>query len=328
MENTLYRFLADRNTSILDNIKRYCISENKNELDIIRTVFYFLEGIKRQLDDSFVKTCLGYILENANEDTKKAFMFFNANQVHCYGNISELDGELKEQLKARADGEKEQLKAIEGKKGDITELMYYLLTTNKTEFEKVLMLKEMVARSKDVIYMTILTGLYISEESGIEIGYTNHIGQIITHIYTRLEFIQDYDIVAARYDVLAEKYKLENPQKKGEDYEKRTSVLNMIKPRIIRDDNKVREILEYLDDAQKIINLSKGKKEIVAAVSLAFWENNIFKDKPTFEQIINLLSCYWGVVPPAYKKPGKYQKPLLEIKARYHFIDRGLNHLY
>ena len=39
MDNILYRFIADRNTPILDNIERYCISENKDKLTVVRIVF-------------------------------------------------------------------------------------------------------------------------------------------------------------------------------------------------------------------------------------------------------------------------------------------------
>lgn len=47
MDNILYQFIADRNTPILDNIQKYCIIENKDELSIIKTTFHFLEEIKK-----------------------------------------------------------------------------------------------------------------------------------------------------------------------------------------------------------------------------------------------------------------------------------------
>ena len=71
MDNILYRFIADRNTPILDNIERYCISENKDKLTVVRIVFDFLESIKPQLDNSFVRVCMEHIAKDANENTKK-----------------------------------------------------------------------------------------------------------------------------------------------------------------------------------------------------------------------------------------------------------------
>lgn len=71
MDNILYRFIADRNTPILDNIERYCISENKDKLTVVRIVFDFLESIKPQLDNSFVRVCMEHIAKMRTKIQKR-----------------------------------------------------------------------------------------------------------------------------------------------------------------------------------------------------------------------------------------------------------------
>ena len=192
MDNILYRFIADRNTPILDNIERYCISENKDKLTVVRIVFDFLESIKPQLDNSFVRVCMEHIAKDANENTKKTLLQFDASRIQTLKGCEDISRNTKEILKK-----------VEGGKGNITELMYFLINSDKTEQEKVLKLETMVGKAKDWIYIALLTDLYTSESSGVKVEYVNHLGSKVTHIYTRLEFIQDIEMVNARYNDLA-----------------------------------------------------------------------------------------------------------------------------
>lgn len=191
MDNILYRFIADRNTPILDNIERYCISENKEGLTIVRIVFDFLEGIKQRLDDSFVKVCIEHIAKDADEKTKKVLSRFNVAQIRTLKGGEKADNSSKDLLKK-----------VEGGKGNITELMYFLINSDKTELEKVTKLGEMVGKAKDWLYITFLTGLYTSEDSGVKVEYINNVGDKVTHIYTRLQFIEDIELINEKYTYL------------------------------------------------------------------------------------------------------------------------------
>ena len=142
MDNILYRFIADRNTPILDNIERYCISENKDKLTVVRIVFDFLESIKPQLDNSFVRVCMEHIAKDANENTKKTLLQFDASRIQTLKGCDDISRNTKEILKK-----------VEGGKGNITELMYFLINSDKTEQEKVIKLETMVGKAKDWIYI-------------------------------------------------------------------------------------------------------------------------------------------------------------------------------
>lgn len=206
MENVLYKSIGDRSVDILRHIERYCLSENKSKLEVIRVVFDFLKGVKERLDDSFVKACLGEILCKSDENTKKAYQYENARMIR---DIILNNEELAANFKNR-------LAAIEGGSGNVATMLCNLLTTNKTEWEKMCMIGEMIELAKDPLYMTVLTGLYISEESGIKVEYIDHLGDTVTHIYSRMNFIQDIELVNAQYDDLTKEQK-ENSGKGEEE---------------------------------------------------------------------------------------------------------------
>lgn len=187
MENDLYRFIADRDTEIIDNIERYCTAQNKKRIDVVKITFYFLETIKKKLDNSFINICMEHILENATEKEKKAFSKPYSSMIYAGQNNNYL---------------KSKLKQIEKGRGNITELMFSLLNSKKTESEKLLTLAEAISCAQNELYAFLLTGLYTSEEAGISIKYINHVGDVITHIYTRAEFAVDYDIINEEYNRL------------------------------------------------------------------------------------------------------------------------------
>lgn len=313
MDNILYRFIADRNTPILDNIERYCVSENKDELTVTRIVFYFLEGIKPLLDDSFVNLCMGYITKDADENTKKGLSLFNVTQIRILKGHEDADNSSKEILKR-----------VEGGKGNITELMYLLINSDKTEWEKLCLLKGMQSRAKDKLYMFQITSLYTSEESGIEVGYINHLGDRITHIYTRSEFIQDIELVDAQYDDLAKKKLNKAAEDESGNLAKHKLISDIIKPRIITDEKKAGRIFNYLESASSVIREVRAKNATIGALCLAFHQFDIFKNKPSFTALLGILSEYWGVKKPAYNKPGEYESKLIELKNRHLFLDQGI----
>lgn len=72
MDNTLYKFIGDRSISILDHIDRYCLTENKEKLPVLRVTLTFLESLKDRLDDAFINTCIGYLSYKADKTTQKA----------------------------------------------------------------------------------------------------------------------------------------------------------------------------------------------------------------------------------------------------------------
>lgn len=318
MDNILYQFIADRNTPILDNIQKYCIIENKDELSIIKTTFHFLEGIKKRLDNSFIRLCMEHILRNADENTKKTFSLFDITQIRVTKGCETI-----------VQNAKERLKKIEGGKGAITELMYYLINSNKTEYEKCQDLCIMISKAKDVLYMIMLTGLYTSEESGISIGYKNHLGDKITHIYTRANFIQDIELINAQYDNLLNEEKENFPNREKQEYkntskDKEEMIRNILKLSITRKEDKICSIFEYLDSAKEVIHTARNKKETTGAICLALTENNIFKENLKFNEIMSIMSEYWEVNKPAYGKPGKYECTMIDLKNKYLFIEKGI----
>lgn len=193
MENDLYRFIADRDTPIMDNIERYCISNNKNKLDIVRVVFDFLLTVKTRLDEAFVDVCMSHILSNATENEKRAFYKPYLDMVR----LNDYNSEYNEIVKSH-------LKRIEGGHGNITELMFYAINSKERESEKVIKLLDMPMFAKNKLYMLLLAGIYTSEETGVEIGYIDNLGNTISHTYSRGEFIMDYDIVDEVYIELCE----------------------------------------------------------------------------------------------------------------------------
>lgn len=299
MDNILCRFIADRNTPILDNIERYCVSENKDELIIIRIVFNFLEGIKMQLDDSFIKACMRDILEKADEHTKRAFSYFGISQIRTI-----------EGCESIAEITKEQLKKIEGGKGNVTELMYFLINSNKTEWEKFIMLQKMVDKASNMLYMAMLTDLYISEESGVSIGYIDHLGNKATHIYTRLQFIEDIELVNAQYDCLIEgkqsKPKTNNTllqitDKHADSYE---IIFRSPWKEHTASFEKVLESNGYIKDGQWI-GESKKKSEL-AELFYYLQEKGIIAQGEESKQLILLYSKFGLIVGKNNTKNGEY----------------------
>lgn len=318
MDNILCRFIADRNTPILDNIKRYCISENKDELTVIGIVFYFLEGIKSQLDDNFVKECIADITKRADKNTKKVFSHFNAAQIRVLKGCEDV-----------AQRTKASLKGIESGEGSITELMYFIINSNKTEWEKVIELEAMIGKAKDWVYMVLLTGLYTSKDSGIEIKYANHVGDVITYIYNRLDFVQDIEIVNAQYDNLVERQNINGGNEEKKEHrdptrEKAELIRGILKPSIIRNEKKIDLIFNYLESGRVVIQGVRDKGKTTGALCLEFYKFDIFKQKPAFTELLGILSNYWGVKKPAYDKPKKYENKLIELKEKHLFLDQGL----
>lgn len=318
MENVLYKSIGDRSVDILRHIERYCLSENKSKLEVIRVVFDFLEGVKERLDDSFVKACLGEILCKSDENTKKAYQYENARMIR---DIILNNEELAANFKNR-------LAAIEGGSGNVAAMLCNLLTTNKTEWEKMCMIGEMIELAKDPLYMTVLTGLYISEESGIKVEYIDHLGDTVTHIYSRMNFIQDIELVNAQYDDLTKEQK-ENSGKGEEEKQgsptKEEVLLDIIRPGIAQNDRKMESIFEYLDSAKEVIHAVKNKKETTGAICLALTECEIFIEQLRFDEILSSISKYCEVDKPAYGKPGKYEAKMIDLKYKHLFIERGIN---
>lgn len=199
MENDLYRFIADRYTPIMDNIERYCVSRNKSRLDIVRVVFDFLPTIKIRLDEAFVDACMSHILSSATESEKRMFIKPYINAV----SLNDYNAEYNEMIKLN-------LKRIEGGNGNITELMYYVINSKDTEIEKSKRLSNMVLAAKNKLYMFLLTSMYLTEETGIEIKYIDNAGNIVSHIYSRAEFIMDYEIINKVYAELLNDDKARN----------------------------------------------------------------------------------------------------------------------
>lgn len=188
MENDLYRFIADRYTPIIDNIERYCVSRNKSRLDIVRVVFDFLPTIKIRLDEAFVDTCMSYILSNATESEKRMFAKPYLNMV----SLNDYNTEYNKMMKLN-------LKRIEGGNGNITELMYYAINSKEPEAVKSERLLNMVMYAKDKLYVFFLASIYLTEETGVEIKYIDNVGNTVSHIYSRSEFIMDYEIINKVY---------------------------------------------------------------------------------------------------------------------------------
>lgn len=204
MENDLYRFIADRYTPIMDNIERYCVSNNKSKLDIVRVVFDFLQTVKIQLDEAFVDVCMTHILSNATENEKRAFHRPYLDMVR----LNDYNSDHNEIVKSH-------LKRIEGRHGNITELMFYAINSKEREFEKAKKLLGMSMLAENELYMSLLAGMYISEETGIEIGYIDNLGNTISHTYSRGEFIMDYEMINGVYDELLNNKEVENTAKRG-----------------------------------------------------------------------------------------------------------------
>lgn len=202
MENDLYRFIADRYTPIMDNIEKYCVSNNKSKLDIVRVVFDFLQTVKIRLDEAFVDVCMSYILSNATENEKRMFFKPYLNMV----SLNESNIQYNEMMKLH-------LKRIEGGKGNITELMYYAINSKEQETEKAINLFNMSTLANNELYMFLLAGMYMSEDAGIEIKYIDNVGNAVNHIYSRAEFIIDYETINGVYDELLNNKEVENTAK-------------------------------------------------------------------------------------------------------------------
>ncbi|WP_321520048.1 hypothetical protein [uncultured Bacteroides sp.] len=191
MENILNKFIGDRSGSILDHINRYCLSENKSKLDVVRVVFNFLEGIKTTLDDKFVEVCLYHITKEKDDLTKLAYRNCTASVMRITLN----DPEIGEDYLNR-------LIQIEGNRGSISKLIKFCLNEDLTDWEKVWALEKMEQEADNILYYMFLGSLFYSNKSGIEIKYKNKVDEIIIHEYNRLEYAMDFDLVNAEYNSL------------------------------------------------------------------------------------------------------------------------------
>ena len=192
MDNILYKFIADRDSSITDHIERYCLFENKESLDVVRVVFYFLQDtIKPRLENAFVRACLSHITKNADERVRRMLM-----------NETALGMRFKLKAENKCIGCEDRLRKIEGGNAPITAFMKSMLDEDKTETERFYESVEH-ASGNNWFFGTFLEGLYIGEDSAIKVRYKNSFNEIVEYLYTRGDFVVDFDLVDAMYDHLA-----------------------------------------------------------------------------------------------------------------------------
>lgn len=189
MDNTLYKFIGDRSISILDHIDRYCIVENKEKLPVLRVTLAFLDSLKERFADAFISTCFGYLSYGADEATLKVLSLITPESMKQML--------LNEELSAYFIDE---ILMVNKENSYLLDAMKFYLNPDRSDFEKY---KEQINRISNChsrLHAFEIETLYFSDDTGIEIKYTDHTGEIITTKYPRLSYMADYDIVSETYD--------------------------------------------------------------------------------------------------------------------------------